>query len=254
MTVYIPNNVFDFNLEAARGNLPGIMTINKFGRNPAVASGGTEEIWDGSTTYVFPATALMTKLSQTTDQVAMRGATIEVQGLDANWDLVIQTKALDGSLTTTPVVLDTPLIRSFRMKVLANVVGDSPIRLHNDAESQDYAIISAGNNQTLMAIYTVPDGKTAYMTSYYATNNPGTGAPTTLDIGLYGRDNKNDFAAQLKHIKGLSADVNAYGRFQHFFIAYLEFTERTDIFIRATTVAAVANVSAGFDLIIVDNS
>lgn len=253
MTSHITKKSNDYFLEIARGNIAGMACINKFGRNAAVASGGTEEIWDGSAAYVFPATALMTKLSQTADQEAMRGATIEVQGLDTNWDLTIQTKALDGTLTTTPVVLDTPLKRVFRMKVLANVVSDSPIRLHNDAEGQDYAIIGIGNNQTLMAIYTVPNGKTAYMTNYYATNNPGVGAPTTLNISLFGRDNHNGYAAQLKHVLGMSADVDAYGHFQHFFVPYLKFTEKTDVSIKATTVAAAADISAGFDLIIVDN-
>ena len=53
------------------------------------------------------------------------------------------------------------------MKVLANVVTTSPVRAHNDAENVDYAIISIGKNQTLMALYTVPKNYTAYITNYY---------------------------------------------------------------------------------------
>lgn len=245
--------IIDTNLEFARGVISGYSCVNKFGQNTAIASGGTEEIWDGSAAYVFPATALMTSISQTTDQSAMRGKTIQVQGLDANWVLTTQNAVLDATLTTNVVTLSTPLIRVFRMKVLANVVSTSPIRVHNAAENQDYAVIGTGNNQTLMAIYTVPAGKTAYMTNYYATMNPGGGAPTTLDIKLWGRDNANTYEKQLKHILGLNGNVGAYSSFQHKFSPYYIFTEKTDVYIEATTSGAAANVSAGFDLILVDN-
>ena len=143
-------------LEAASGNNTGMTSVNKFGRNSAVDIDVQEEIWDGSIAYSFPATALMTSISQTADQATLRGGTIEIQGLDANWDLVVQTATLDASDTTTVVTLTTPLIRCFRMRVLENVVTTSPIRVHNAGETVDYAIISVGNNQTLMAIYTVP--------------------------------------------------------------------------------------------------
>jgi len=240
----------DLGVEIPAGNISGFSSVNKFGQNTAIASGATEEIWDGSATYVFPATALMTKISQTTDQVALRGDTVEVQGLDANWDLTIQNATLDASDTTTAVTLTTALIRCFRMKVLTDTVCDSTIRVHNDAENQDYAIINIGNNQTLMAIYTVPNGKTAYMTCYYAHHNPATGQdPTSNPIKLWASDRDNSYAKQIKHIVGLP---NGDG-FQHFFSPYTKFTQKTDIYMTASPVGKAADVSAGFDLILVDN-
>jgi hypothetical protein len=246
-------NMSDLNLEIPAGNIAGKTSVNKFGRNSAVASGATEDIWDGSNIYTWPATALMTKLSQTTDQAAMRGETVEVQGLAAGFVATTQDVTLNASDTTTPVTLTTPLLRAFRMKVQADVVTTSPIRLHNDAESVDYAIIGTGNNQTLMALYTVAAGKTAYVTNYYGTANAGGGAPTTLNVRLWAKDNANSYERQLKHVMGVSGDVDAYGRFQHFFRPYARFNEKTDIYIDATTVGAAADVSAGFDLILVNN-
>lgn len=239
----------DTTILAAAGTNSAMSSINKFGRNPAVAIGVEEEIWDGSAAYVYPATALMTSMSQTTDQVAARGLVIEVQGLDSTWALVVQTKALNAADTTTAVTLDTPLIRVFRMKVLGNVVTTSTIRVHNAAENQDYAIIDTGRNQTQMAIYTVPAGKTAYMTSYYAAVNPATTLdPTSMPIRLYARDNANGYAKQIKHSSGLIV-----GQFQHFFEPHYKFTEKTDIFITATPVGKAADVSAGFDLILIND-
>ncbi len=242
----------DFMIEVAKGNVPGTSEYNKFGRNIAVASGPAEEVWDGSAAYVFPSTALMTSISQTTDQVAMRGATIKVEGLDASWNFVTQDAVL-GNPTTTVVTLATALLRCFRMEVQANVVGDADIRVHNAGETQDYAIITAGNNQTLMAIYTVPNGVTAYAPCWYATANPGGGAPTTLDMKLWARDNHNSYEAKLMHSMGISADVDAYGHFQHQFGPYKKFTQKTDIFITATADGASVDVSAGFDLILVND-
>jgi len=243
----------DMNLLIPRGSVKGYSSVNKFGRSSAITTTNTWEVWDGNAAYSFPATALMTSFSQTADQAAMRGETVEFQGLDANWDPVTQTKNLDGTLTTTVVTLDTPMIRCFRMKVLADVVTTSPIRCHNAGETQDYAIIGTGNNQTLMAIYTVPNGKTAYLTNYYATVNPGGGAPTTFYVRLWGRDNDNSYEAQLKHHLGVSADADAYGQFQHFFKPYYKFTQKTDIFVTGSPTGSSVDVSAGFDFILKDN-
>ena len=235
---------------AASGADSNFTAINKFGRNAAVASGGTEEIWDGSAAYVFPATALMTKISQTTNQAAMTGKVIEVQGLDANWAAVTQDVTLNASDTTTAVTMTTPLLRCFRMKVQADVVTDQPIRCHNDAESQDYAIIGAGNNQTLMAIYTVPADTVAYMTNYWAHHNPATGATFTSNpIKLWASDRANSYAKQLKHVVGVPEDSG----FQHPFDPYIKFTEKTDIFLTASPVGAAADVSAGFDLLLTND-
>ena len=244
----------DSMLEIPAGNINGYSSVNKFGRSTAITTGNTWEIWDGNAAYSFPATALITKIKQATDQVGTDGgATIEVQGLDANWALVVQTADLDGTDTTTEVTLDTPLIRVFRMKCLENIVLAANVSCVATGGGTTYATITAGNNQTLMAIYTVPASKTAYMTSYYATANPGGGAPTTFNVSLWAQDNANTYKPQLKHIMGVSADPDAYGRMQHSFAPYYKFTEKTDIIMKGAPTGASVDVSAGFDIILVDN-
>ena len=244
------NPLVDANLLIPMGVFPGVGCINKFGRNILVTDAADEEVWDGAAPYVFPATALMTKLSQTTDQTAMRAQTIEIEGLDGDMAYVKQNVVLDGTLTTTAVTLGTALKRVFRMRCLSAVVGDSPIRLHNTAENQDYAIILAGANQTQMAMYSVPTGKKAYMTGYYATINPGVGNPTALNIAIYVVDNANGYAKQLKHSVGLDLDFTAH--IQHDFKPYIEIPAQADVYVVASPTGANADVQAGFDLIVVD--
>jgi len=242
-------------LEIPCDRISGVTSVNKFGRNAAVASGGTEEIWDGSRAYVFPTSASITHIRSAADSAITQGVTLEVQGLDTNWDLVIQTKATDGADSTTEVALDTALRRVFRVKVLDDTAMDQDLWVGPDPASaaNSSAIVTAGNNQTLMAIYAVPLGKTAYITNYYATVNPGGGAPTTLNIKLWGVDNANGYAKQLKHMLGLNANAGAYGKFQHHFDPYLKFNAQWDVYLEATTAGAAADVSAGFDLILENN-
>ena len=236
----------DESLNIAMGVYDRLSGVNKFGRNPTVDIGTEEEIWGGSVAYSFPATALITSMSQTADQAALRGGTIEIQGLNSSWELITQTKDLDATLTTNVVTLGTPLIRVFRAKVLENVVSASPIRVHNAGETVDYAVIATGTNQTTMAIYTVPVGYEAYLTNYYAYVNPATNLdPTSMPVRLWARDNALGIAKQLKHVVGLVS-----GGFQHTFDPYQKFTEKTDIYITATPVGKAADVSAGFDLVL----
>ena len=244
----------DFMLEVPRGNISGISCINKFGSNSVVASGTTEDVWDGGGVYSFPATATITHLRQATDQVGTDGgATIEVQGLDASWDLTIQTADLDGTDTTTEVALGTALIRVFRLKVNADVVlaDDIWVGATGVAAGTAKGLILTPHNQTLMAIYTIPNGKTGYMISYYCDFIEATGKdPKSVGYRLWAADRDNSYEFQIKHEKGIPQSAAG---FQHEFRPYLKFTQKTDIKIDANPDDKDAHVHAGFDLILVDN-
>ena len=138
------------------------------------------------------------------------------------------------------------------MKVLDDVVTTSPVRVHNAAEDVDYAIISTGNNQTLMAIYTVPAGKTAYMTSYYCDYvRDSVKDPDGVEFRLWVADRDNSYEFQLKHKKGIPKQV---GGFQHQFSPYFKINAKHDIMITAEPSGANADVHAGFDLVLVDDA
>lgn len=241
----------------ARGLIDGTGQVNKFGENPDITAGTTEDCWDGGGTYSFPTTATITHLRQATDQVGTDGgATIELQGLDANWDLTVQTADLDGTDTTTEVELTTPLIRIFRMKVLANVVlaADTWTGATGMAAGTAKSIIQTGNNQTLMAIYTVPRGKTAYMTQYYADNVPtASKIPDSVEFNLWMADRHNGYEFQLKHSRAIprlgAGIVQAFN-------PYMKINQKTDIKISAKVVGGPGDDGhphAGFDLILIDD-
>ena len=130
---------------------------------------------------------------QEIDQVNLRGQIVEIEGLDANWDVVTQFTLLNGTDTTTSVILSTPLIRVYRMKLNANFKGLSNITLHNTGNTITYAQITPTNNQTLMAIYTVPRGYTAFMTVFRASViNSTNKTPKSTEIKLWAADRLKD--------------------------------------------------------------
>ena len=241
----------DFFLDIAAGKIAGHSHVNKFGENSAVASGGTEDVWDIGGTYVFPATADITHILTDVDDATMQGETIEVQGLDTNWALVTQTADLDGANTTTAVALSTALRRVFRMKVLADVVAAQDINATNVGDTQDYARIQIGENQTQMAIYTIPLNTTGYLTQYYRDYVKVTGAaPNSVEFSMYHADRENGYEFQLKHSGAIQDGASGI---PYEFKPYLKATEKTDIVMRATANGAAAHVHSGFDIILVED-
>lgn len=242
----------DFYLEVAKGNVVGHTSVNKFGENFTVTADTYEDIWDGGGSYLYPTTATITHVSQATDQVGTDGgATIEVQGLDVNWVSVTQNVDLDATNTTTEVALTTALLRVYRMRVLEDITLAADISAVASGGATTYATILAGNNQTLMALFSVPAGKTAYMSKYYASVTPAASkVPAGASIRVWAADRASGYEFQLKHSIGIQASAAGV---EHMFLPHQAFTEKTDIRINAAPLTNAGQISAGFDLILVDN-
>jgi len=90
-----------------------------------------------------------------------------------------------------------------------------------------------------MATWTVPNGYTFYMTSWYA----GSSIAKVIDIGLFSRDNMVANAAwQNKQFINFTDS-----KFTHHLDVPVKFTSRTDIEMRAKVSVAGGDLSAGFD-------
>ena len=156
---YILNNAKDF--------------INKFGNNPNVSQSvsltSPESVWDGSTQYTFPpdaGTGIQVKSDSTLDT-----QDVIVQGLDENFEEQTWSGALNGS---SAVDVDGTWTRVFRAYNNDSVDMVGIINIHASGDdTTSYAQIIDGNNQTLMAIYTIPANCTGYLTKYQTTaHNP----------------------------------------------------------------------------------
>lgn len=235
-------------LNIAQDHFDGITQILKFGRNDTMASGVREDVWDGSSIYTWPATADITHIKAAAS--GDEGLNIEIQGLDTDYALVTQEKALDGTDSSTLVALDTALRRVFRKKVKDSTDATNDIECYNSAGTTLYSRISTPFNQTLMALYTVPAGKTAYLTRYYCMVNKKVNA--SVEVELYVRPFGEVF--QLKHNGVIASGGDAHWDFNFFpHSPPMKIEEKSDIKLTGIASAAGVDSSAGFDLILVDN-
>jgi len=247
-------------LAIAEGEVTGTTFIHKFGAAPDFdVEDGEVTIWDGAEDGVgFEAMSPTYSTTADIDFIVTDVAqtqTIEIQGLDANYDLVTQTKALAG---TTPVELDTPLMRVFRMKNINStdlaghafcyVSGGTVTAGVPQVGADVRAVIHNGNNQTLMSMYTIPNGKTGYMRSWTAST-AGAKKESAHTIKLFARPFEQVF--QLKHEANI--DVVGTSYIQHQYTEPEVFAEKTDIELRANTNQDEASVAGGFDIVLVDN-
>ncbi len=165
-------NNFSWGIHLADGNIEGVSHIEKFGMNIDVDS-DKETIWDGGDIYEYIDTAQAVTLSSSRSQDNPTGSgarTVEVQGLNAAGEVVVES--IDMGATST-----TEFKRVFRAKVLtsgASGVNEGIIDITSVASATVVAQIgvdgtgshAAGRGQTFMALYTIPAGKTGYITQW----------------------------------------------------------------------------------------
>lgn len=247
-------------LAIAKGDVVDTTFIHKFGDAPAFdIVDGYVTVWDGadkalsaSPSYVYSNAADIGSLSST---AAGDNQLIQVQGLDANYDLLIQEIQLNGQTTVT---LPTPLIRVFRMKnvgttdisgqVYCYVNGSAVSGGEPDDPNATRSIINDGNNQTLFAAFTIPAGYTGYMRDWYASASAAK-RTSVHQLQLVARPLGQVF--QMKHKSSISIDGTSY--IQHKYEEPEVFAEKTDLEMRANTDENDAGVSAGFDIVLIKN-
>lgn len=160
----------DFILAATSGLIPGYIGDTKFGHNDSI--GTTQQtLWDGVGNYVYLDPGVTDKLSITSSNIADVDLVIEVTGQDLNNHEFTEIVTLDGANpTTTPVVTLNNFHRAYRAEVISPRINAGDISLISDAAgTPTLAIITAGEGQTQMALYTVPKGKTLLIHSAVAT-------------------------------------------------------------------------------------
>ena len=245
----LDNASFEFK---ASNLLNGVSNVIKFGENIAVANGTTEDVWDVGGVFLYPpATELLDIISSVVaDDAASTGArTVTVDGLDTNFVEQSETVSMGG---TVAVNLVNSYLRVFNAFVLTAGTGEEnagSISVRTQTGGTVRASIQIGTNHALMAVYTVPDGKTGYLSDYYADlDSPPTGG----DIEFHLRIREENQVFQVRHKIGLTDDGTSHHK--HVFISPLVMPEHTDVRVEATNGGAnPVAVSGGFDLILIDN-
>jgi len=156
-----------FELAVSMGQMPGYSAIDKFGENPDIDTAtGPEDVWEVGGEYIYDADETAPIVSLASDNIADTEP-ISIVGLDIDGNEVTQEITLVG---TTRQALTTPLWRVYRMsnEGTSNLVGIVFCYTGTGAapsigDANVRAAINNGNNQTLMALYTIPKGKVGFL-------------------------------------------------------------------------------------------
>lgn len=240
-----------FPLKVSMGLVPGFSTLDKFGENPIITTTtDPEDIWEGGSLYTYSTTADIQSIAST----AADTQDISILGLDENWEEVEQTVTLTG---TTRVALPTPLIRVYRMEnegstnltgVVRCYTGTGTIPAEGDPSIR--AIINNGNNQTLMALYTVPAGKVGFLFRG-ELGCKFTAGPQATDYAVVDYLSRRP-GGVFKIKKRLSLVTTGVPIYQDTRSFPDIVPEMTDIVLRVEEVSADMGVWGAFDMLIVD--
>lgn len=232
----------DFISAVALGLVPGYTLDTKFGRNPLVST--TQETirnLGGTMPYLDP--GVSAPLSVVSDNVDDAGKTITLTGLDDSYNPQVVTATLDATdPTTTPVLTDVSFHRFFRAGMIPQV-NTGIITISSTAPGTPvFETIAAGEGQTLMALFTVPSGKTAYIIKAFATIEGTKIATLRAKTRLPGEDFRT------KRIYDLSASLPSD------IFVQSAIPEKTDYELTAVTDVPSAGISANVLYMIIDNS
>ena len=246
-------DTFSWAINISAGNVDGVSYVEKFGMNLDVDS-TKETIWDagGIYQYLSAVETVTITSSSVNDSAAGTGArTVEVQGLNAAWEIVTETLTVGGASGTIE------FLRVFRARVVtagSSGINEGTISITSDDTSVLLAEIgidgaganAAGRGQTFMALYTIPAGKTGYLTQWTV----GAGKQNTDAVAfILSRDaTVADAAFSSKDIITVSATTYSKN-----YTIPLQFTEKTDIEVRAYSTTQNSLVSSTFNLVLYDN-
>ena len=236
---------YHFDMMVSGGYVSDHTSNHKFGAVPAMSQNTIGTVWDVNDT-LYPWTALDTPavVNVQRNDLADEGHTVTVQGLDADYNPVEDTIVINGD-NTLGTVLFKRVNRAFVTNGGTTNVGNINIEA-GAAGGATVARIIAGKGQTLMAVYTVPAGKTGYL--YQGTATAQASADGTGFMMVR-------YAGQSTFRVGHTFEVEGGGgQYLYDFAFPIPVPEKSDIDIRITTRSNNGRYTAAFDILLVDNN
>lgn len=252
-------------LEIARGNVAGMVTINKFGRSTNVDNGVATDIWDRANAtndvdiWVAPTQArthdiVSSSASDDGSPVGVGARTIKVFGLTGWGTKEVSEDIVMNGTTNVPTANSYVIVH--RMQVLTKGATSSNVGLITATAQTDGTVtaqINAGEGQTLMAIYGIPSTQTAFVGRIYGSVNEAQGAAGNADVSLMVNPEPDAELLNFitKHRFGLD-DTGTSALSVNYYTPKV-FAGPLIIKMQAIGGTNDLSVSAGFDLILVDN-
>lgn len=232
----------DERLSLARGLMRNASSVHKFGAVDSLSINTTGTVWDvNDTIYPWATWATPGVLTVPAVNVADNGNRIVVYGLDANYAEINEEFTLSSSGTVTGTKTFARVYRAYYFNNTTNV-GDINIQRGGTT----IARIRAGRAQTLMAVYTVPAGYTAYLMQGTATAQAGADGSGFMYVRYF---------EQSSFRVGHTFEIGGTGG-QYFypFATPIAIPEKSDIDVRITTRSNNGRFTAAFDMILIEDN
>ena len=236
-----------YNLRVSQGAVAGASTVSKFGYNSDVDT-GEETVWTQGGLYAYPSSAAVVYISSSdaNDTVAGTGArTVTVEGLDATYGAITETVNLNGQTQVATTKQYLRINRTYVVTAGSGGTGAGVIYVATSGAASGvptgtaYAAIVAGENQSQMAVYTVPAAYSLYIDNVYFT--AAVSATTNHVIAkLATRDLNGVFRSKTTNVLENSPLINN-------FEFPLKVNAKTDIECRASGSTTNNQVSASFE-------
>ena len=227
------DTLFDISL----GCYANAFNVHKFGANYDIDIGSVPEtVWTAGGLYPWAALTTAQTLYLISTNASDTG-TIEIEGLDADYNFQSESLTMAGLTATTTA---NTYSRAFRMSYINAGANAGTVTARTiSGTGTVVAQVDANVGQTLMAVYTVPNGYTGYMTSLDVSVD----ANKSSQFQVYSRKTGQPF--QIAHTTELS------GTYITAFNSPLVMPAKTDIDMRVSL--ALSNntrVSTNFDLVL----
>lgn len=239
----------DFKVEVARGRYDYFRNEHRFGHSENIGT-TKETLWPEGGRYKFLDQAVTMTLSSTNTldtKTGLGARQVAVYGLDADYNEVRMIVDLNGQ---QPATIPTPLLRIHRLRVYTAgeegenkghiYAGTGPITSGKPANI--YGVIDPTKNQSLMAIYTVPAGWSAYIENIYFS----VGGGFDVECELYAGCIPKSRPMSVRYTTTVTG--NSVTNEFHYPIF---FCEKTDIDLRASVIAGGVHADGGFELLLV---
>ena len=251
-------------LVIAQGNISNKSIKRVYGK--AKTMGTTWRIVWGlgsSTAYTFltSASTLEAISSNANDTSAGTGArTIMISGLDSSFNEITEVLSMNGTSATSATSNSFYRVNEVSVNTTGTYggtnFGNITLRVSGAGASLAYitgdetvGTSSYGDSKSNLGIYSVPTGKTAFITGLriYVEGNK------SINIVLYKREDIGTTSAPQKPRTLLWSGRGIENDYVIEFDSYIVINGESDIFLRAQTGTGTADVIAGFDMLIVDD-
>jgi hypothetical protein len=236
-----------FGWAVKQGKIKGFDSVNKFGFCAAVGATPAETIWTVGGRYVYETAAskVNVKSGSVEDDILTvapapgTGAhTVQIYGLDAKYVEQNELITMNGQVD---VVSSLSYLRLNRMVVRSAGTGGAnagAITAKDATNTRTMANISIGDNQTLMALWTVPADNDGHIAVFWA----GSATAKTSIIDLVVRPFGEVFQVKRRVVLNASHEQNVF--------TFTEFIpEKSDVEVIGITTGGGGAISAGFDIL-----